>query len=373
MFYCTSLQVKEKECPTWDDVVTPINLSYENNPIKPTMHKRCNKLEEIKKKLFCVESDLNSLGEKDEKNKGDQEEKLMVLQKDYTEVETELRRFYEEELELVKAGEDPLMTCPHCFFLFSSYTSFMNHKGKCKHQLIEEEAPYVPHYRVLEGQDREQFLSSTERLSLHRKINLCVSTRTACKGIFPLLFPSRGNTSSGSILEELGIMGPEAYITLRRALLDRGELFLPQKLVLDFPEGGGQLYLPPTLLTPTATVKYGDITVEREDDWLRVSLPENADEESDDEDDDEDGGLTSDSSEDEADPEDDEDWEDEVFWGQEGGGPAGAQSGLPKASRGASKGTGGLGGGRGQQSSAGSQGRRTGGRSGVPSREDQQV
>ena len=116
MFYCKSLQVNEKECPTWDDVVTPINLSYENNPIKPTMHKRCNKLEEIKKKLFCVESDLNSLGEKDEKNKGDQEEKLMVLQKDYTEVETELRRFYEEELELVKAGEDPLMTCPHCFF-----------------------------------------------------------------------------------------------------------------------------------------------------------------------------------------------------------------------------------------------------------------
>ena len=52
--------MKEKECLSWDDVVTPINFSYDTNPIKPTMHKRCNKLEKIKKKLFDVESDLNS-------------------------------------------------------------------------------------------------------------------------------------------------------------------------------------------------------------------------------------------------------------------------------------------------------------------------
>jgi hypothetical protein len=284
------------------------------------MHCRYRTRENIKKKLFDVEKKLDSIGEFDKGKEKEQEEELTKTQKEYIEVEKELERFYQEELELVKAGEDPLLTCPHCFFLFSSYHSLTNHKHQCKHRLEEEEAPYVPHYRVLDGHDREQFLRSTDRLSLHRRINIGVSTRTACKGIIPLVFPSRGDTS-GSHLAELGLMGPEARTTLRRALQDGGELYLPDKLVLDLPQGGGQLYLPPSLLTPTASQRQGDIAVERGEDWIKVSLPEDEDEESEEEDEDDDEGLTSDSSDDE------EDEKDEVFWGQEGGGPAGGAGG----------------------------------------------
>ena len=272
------------------------------------------------------------------------------------EVEKELERFYQEELELVKAGEDPLLTCPHCFFLFSSYHSLTNHKHQCKHKLEEEEAPYVPHYRVLEGHAMDQFLLTIDRLSLYRKINICVSTKTACKGIFPLIFPSRGDTS-GSHLAELGLMGPEARTTLRRALLDGGELYLPDRLVLDLPKGGGQIYLPPSLLTPTASQRQGDITVEKEEDCIKVSLPENEEEETEDEDEDEDEdeGLTSDSSDDE------EDEKDEVFWGQKGEGPAGGAGG---------QGPGGQRRKRRQKTSS----RQPAGRTpGAPTREDQQV
>ena len=101
-------------------------------------------------------------------------------------------------------------------------------------------------------------------------------------------------------------MGPEARTTLRRALQDGGELYLPEKMVLDLPEGGGHMYLPPSLLTPTASQRQGDITVERGEDWIKVSLPEDLEEESEDEDEDEDedAGMTSDSS--------DEDEEDKV-------------------------------------------------------------
>ena len=354
---------KEREEPIWDSLVTPINLGYDHNVPKPTMYSRCKRKEDIKKKLFGIESELESLGEFNLEQEEQQEEELMSLQNDYTEVEAELHRFYEEELELVKGGEDPLLTCPHCFSMFSTYSNLMTHKGTCKHQLLNEEEPCIPHYRVLEGRDRDHFLRSINRLSLHRRINVCVSTRTACKGVFPLIFPCRGGVST-SHLEELGIMGPDAYTTLKRALQDGGELFLPEKLVLDLPEGGGQLYLPPSLLTPTASVKYGGISVEREEDWLRVSLPEDMDEETEDEDEDEDGGLTSDSSEDEEEKENEEDGEDEVFWGQEGGGPAGV---------GVTKGQGGQGGGRGHRNGGGSKGRRAQGRYGAPTREDQQV
>ena len=285
------------------------------------MYIRCKRKEEIKKKLFVIESELESLGELTQGQEQQQEEQLMSLQKDYTEVEAELHRFYEEELEMVKAGEDPLLTCPHCFSMFSTYSNLMTHKATCKHKIEKEDEPYLPHYKVLEGRDRDLFLKSIERLSLHRRINVCVSTRTACKGVFPLIFPSRGGVSA-SHLQELGLMGPEARTTLRRALVDGGELYLPEKLVLNLPEGGRQIYLPPSLLTPTASVRQGDITVEREEDWLRVSLDEDDEIEDEDEDmdEDEDNGLTSDSSDDE---------EDNVFWGQEGGGPSSGGSDPP--------------------------------------------
>ena len=339
---------------------TPINIKFVNNPTNPSMYIRSQNSKRIKQKLFGIELNLNLLGEVIMEKKEEQEEELMRLQKAYTEAEAELGRFQQEELELVKAGEDPLLTCPHCLVVFSSYTSLTKHKTKCKHYLKEEETPYVFHYRVLEGRDRDQFLISIERLSLHRRINLCVSTRTACKGVFPLIFPVRGD-NSGSHMEELGIMGPDAQLALRRALQDGGELYLPERLVLDLPESGRQLYLPPSLLTPTASQRQGDITVESEDNWLRVTLPSSQQEGSEDEDEDEnnDGGFTSDSSDDE---------EDEVWFGQDGGGPAGGGSGQPPPSAAG----GGQGGGRGQmRRAAGRQG--AGGRSGIPTREDQQV
>ena len=338
-------------------MVTPINIDFTSKPQIPTMHFRSKKRENIKKKLFDIEQEMDSLGEFDREKEEKQKEELMRLQEDYINVEKELDRFYQEELQLIKSGEDPLLTCPHCFFLFSSYNSLMNHKNKCKHELKEEDAPYVPHYRVLQGQDRDQFLLSIARLSLHRRINICISTRTACKGVFPLVFPIGGNTSS-SILEELGLMGPEARTTLKRALQDGGELYLPDKLVLDLPEGGGHLYLPPSLLTPTASQRQGDITVERSQDWIKVSLPEDVEEESEDEDEDEDDGLTSDSS-------DEEEEEEEGFWGQEGGGPAGGGGGQTSPGQ--------QGGGRRPNSSRQQAGRRGGGRTGAPTREDQQV
>ena len=344
--------MKEKEGPIWDDIVTPIGINYSSSQTKPTMHCRYRTRENIKKKLFDVERKLDSIGEYDEENEKEQKEELIKTQQNYVEVEKELDRFYQEELELVKAGEDPLLTCPHCFFLFASYHSLTNHKHQCKHKLEEEEALYVPHYRVLEGHARDQFLLTIDRLSLYRKINICVSTRTACKGIFPLIFPSRGDTS-GSHLAELGLMGPEARTTLRRALLDGGELYLPDRLVLDLPKGGGQIYLPPSLLTPTASQRQGDIIVERPPEWIKVSLPEDVEEESEDEDEDEDDGFTSDSSD------EDEDEEDEGFWGQVGGGPAGGGGGQTSPGR--------PGGGRTPA------GRRGGRRTGAPTREDQQV
>ena len=267
----------------WDDVVTPINIKFDNNPTTPSMYKRSQNNERIKKKLFGIECSLNSLGELSMEKMEEQEEQLMRMQKEYTEAEAELRRFQQKELELVKAGEDPLLTCPHCLVVFSSYTSLTKHKTKCKHYLEEEEKPYVPHYRVLEGWEKDQFLISIERLSLHRRINLCVSTKIACKEVFPLIFPVRGD-NSGSHLEELGLMGPDARLALRRALQDGGELYLPKRLVLDLPEGGRQLYLPPSLLTPTASQRQGDITVESEDEWLGITLPSSQQEESEDDD-----------------------------------------------------------------------------------------
>ena len=325
------------------------------------MYIRCKTKEDIKKKLFGIECKLESLGELNLEKQEQQEEELMILQEDYTKVEEELHRFYKEELELVKAGEDPLLTCPHCFSIFSTYSNLMTHKTNCKHTLLKEEEPYLPHYRVLEGRDRDQFLKSIERLSLHRRINVCVSTRTACRGVFPLIFPSRGGVSAPH-LQELGLMGPEARTILRRALLDGGELYLPEKMVLDLPEDGRQIYLPPSLLTPTASVRQGDIIVERNEDWLRVSLDEETEDdeiedEDEDQDEDEDHGLTSDSSDDE---------EDDVFWGQEGGGPSSGGFGPPS-------GPGGQGGGPGQRSSRLPAGRTTQGRSTGPTREDQQV
>ena len=322
------------------------------------MYKRSQNNERIKKKLFGIECDLNLLGEVNMEKKEEQEEELMRLQKEYMEAEAELGRFQQQELDLVKAGEDPLLTCPHCLVVFSSYNSLTKHKTKCKHYLEEEEKPYVPHYRLLEGRDRDQFLISIERLSLHRRLNLCISTRTACKGIFPLIFPVRGD-NSGSHLEELGLMGPDARLALRRALQDGGELFLPKRLVLDLPEGGGHLYLPPSLLTPTASQRQGDITVERGEDWIKVRSTEDVEEESDDEDEDEDDGMTSDSSD------EDEDEEDELFWGQEGGGPAGGGGGQTSPGR--------QGGGRRSRNSGLPARRRGGGRTGGPTREDQQV
>ena len=96
----------------WDDVVTPINIKFDTNPTTPSMYKRSQNNERIKKKLFGIECSLNSLGELNMEKMEEQEEQLMRMQKDYTEAEAELRRFQQEELELVKAGEDPLLTCP---------------------------------------------------------------------------------------------------------------------------------------------------------------------------------------------------------------------------------------------------------------------
>ena len=170
---------------------------------------------------------------------------------------------------------------------------------------------------------------------------------------FSRLSSRAGGGVSASHLQELDLMGPEARTTLRRALVDGGELYLPEKLVLDLPEGGRQIYLPPSLLTPTASVRQGDITVEREEDWLRVSLDEDDENEDEDEDmdEDEDHGLTSDSSDDE---------EDNVFWGQEGGGPSSGGADPPSGPGG-------------QRSSRQTAGRTARGRSMGTTREDQQV
>ena len=53
---------------------------------------------------------MDCLGKFDREKQEKQKEELMRLQEDYTNVEKELERFYQEELQLVKSGEDPLMT-----------------------------------------------------------------------------------------------------------------------------------------------------------------------------------------------------------------------------------------------------------------------
>ena len=160
-------------------------------------------------------------------------------------MEEELKRFYEDELELLKAGGDPLLTCKHCHHPFASYRGFERHQ--CKH--IQAEGEQVDHYRLLSGADRDSFLHIIDRLTTYKKLQVCITTRTAVKGIFPLLFPSKHDVSTARFGEEIGCMGEAAYSSLRQALKEDA-LHLPTKLVLDLPDGGGELYLPPSLLTP---------------------------------------------------------------------------------------------------------------------------
>ena len=53
---------------------------------------------------------MDCLGKFDREKQEKQKEELMRLQEDYTNVEKELERFYQEELQLFKLGEDPVMT-----------------------------------------------------------------------------------------------------------------------------------------------------------------------------------------------------------------------------------------------------------------------
>lgn len=159
-------------------------------------------------------------------------------------VERELRRFSEEELELVKAGGDPLLTCKHCHYLFMSYRGYEKHN--C-HHILQPEDGEVEHYQVLEGGDRAEFLRCVDRLSIYKKIQICISTKKAVKGIYPLIFPAKHDVSTARF-EEVGCSGEAAYSALRQALREHA-LHLPRKLVLDLPLGG-ELYLPPSFLTP---------------------------------------------------------------------------------------------------------------------------
>ena len=273
-----------------------------------------------------IESHIKNLEDEFNSGEGDREE----LENKILTVEEELSKFHEEELEYLEAGGDPLLTCLHCNYQFAHYTNYKQHK--CKYVLDPSIQDKVEKFRVVGGKDRERFMESIKFMSKHRQIQCCVATRTACSSVFPLLFPGKGDKSV-SMLEEVGLVGKEAYTALGRALQD-GTLHLPTHIVLSLPEGG-ELYLPPAILTPTvcaeATSRWRsslniDICLEENTMDLKLAGIDEEEEEEEEEDD-----L--------LDDEDEDDNGQGVWWGQVGGGDgqgagAGAGGGGRRQGRG---------------------------------------
>lgn len=241
------------------DFIPPLDIWSTQQTIIPSMRSRAARKSFLVNKIGNVRKELESNAEEREKELLEEKER----------VEEEIRRFWNEELELVKAGGDPLITCKHCHHMFESYRGYERHK--CQHILQPEDGD-VEHFEVLTGSDRDEFVRLVDRMSTYKKIQLCICTSKAVKGIFPLLFPSKHDVSTARFAE-VGCMGEAAYSSLRQALKE-DTLHLPSKLVLDLPDGGGELYLPPSLLTPrprTAGWK-ARISVKEDPDaaWLSV-------------------------------------------------------------------------------------------------------
>lgn len=226
-------QAELQEADAWRQV-TPLDAGL-GQKTASSMFKRAS----VKAK---IESHVKNLEQQFNGGEGDMEE----LEKKILSVEEELSKFHKEELMYLEAGGDPLLTCLHCHFQFAHYTSYKQHN--CKYIQEPSIKDKVEKFRVVAGRDRELFMNSIKFMSKHRQIQCCVATKTACSGVFPLLFPSQGDKSV-SMLQEVGLVGKEAYMALGRALQD-GTLHLPTHIVLSLPEGG-ELYLPPAVLTPT--------------------------------------------------------------------------------------------------------------------------
>ena len=197
------------------------------------------------------------------------------IKQEMAEVEEELRIFQEEELGIVTGGGTPLNTCSYCLKQFTTYYRYTTHE--CKHKRTDDLE--VLHFRVLDKEDKEKFLHSLRNLSRYRQIQACIATRTACPGLYPMMFPPHGDSSS-SHLEDIGVMGEEAYAVLKKVLNDtpyHGTLHLPTRVVLDLPEEG-HIFLPSSLLLPRPSKKRPwrqGLFVELEhsqDVWCAVSL-----------------------------------------------------------------------------------------------------
>ena len=272
------------------------------------MYKRATTKSKLVEQTRYLKKQLGQTGSLNN-NEGEEEvrSQLETLQE-------KLKKCHDDELEIVQSGGDAFLTCQNCFYTFSTYRGYQGHQ--CQLIMPEEVKHKVQHFRVLEGQDREDFLDSTKFLSFHRKLQLCVATRTACRDVFPLVFPRSGDTST-SHLRELGLVGDAAYTLLGRALKD-GPVHLPSHLVLDLPDGGGELYLPPSLLTPRTCAEGTSpwrssmvVSSEEEELWMEVKLPGTEEEE-------EEEDLAEEDLMDDSEDEDDGQW-----WGTvEGGGPA---------------------------------------------------
>ena len=234
------------------------------------MRSRATKKTSLHTNISQVREELETLSTVDGENNNAPVGAKEKLMEEKVNLEKELKRFYDEELELLKAGGDPLLTCKHCHHLFGSFRGYERHS--CKH-ILQPEDGEVDHYRLLTGADRDSFLQTIDRLTTYKKLQVCITTRTAVKGIFPLLFPSKHDVSTARFGEEIGCMGEAAYSSLRQALKEDA-LHLPTKLVLDLPDGGGQLYLPPSLLTPRARAAgwRSRVSVEEDPgtDWMLV-------------------------------------------------------------------------------------------------------
>lgn len=309
-----------REEQAWTDLVTPLTFNFNEKPAPPSQFQRAKVRKNLFDKMEKVAQDITA-AKKEEK-----EEDVEKLEDQKKRVRAELKQFHDEELELVKEGGESLLTCRHCHFIFSCYRTYAKHR--C-HLIRKPEDSDAPHFRLVEGRDMEQFLNSIQYLSPRRRIQACVSTRTACRGVFPLVFPKPGDTSL-SVLEEVACVGEQAYTSLYDALRD-GELWLPEKLVLDLPEGG-EMFLPPALLTPRQSVKRPEVALTlEEDDYLHLELaqesPSSEDEDQADEAEKEDNSPHTD-DEDSGDEEDEDEYEGQ-YWGdvEGGGGQAGAVGG----------------------------------------------
>lgn len=290
-------------------MVTPLSIGLDPDPDLrskiPSQFVRATARKNLLESLHQVDRDIEAAKK--------EEQKVDELRQKRKQAEKELQEFYDQQLEVVQAGGPPLLTCRHCHYLFSCYQTFAKHR--CQFVRREEDGD-VPHFRVVEGRDREAFLHGLERLSPRRQVQVCVATRTACRGVYPLVFPERGN-SSLSMLEEVVCVGEAAYSTLYDAVRD-GELWLPEKLVLDLPLGG-ELFLPPSLLTPHPAVKRAKLDISLEEDgFLLVDLAKVQPVQEEDDDDD---ALPAEATDKPEDSDDEEDGGDGWWESVEGGGP----------------------------------------------------